>query len=70
MNDQGGRAAQSAEQRVAHFAEKVGSVRAEVGKLIVGQKSMVDGVLTCLLWCARSRRRSTCASRASSSRRT
>jgi MoxR-like ATPase len=49
MNDQGGKVAQSAEQRVAHFAEKVGSVRAEVGKLIVGQKAMVDGVLTCLL---------------------
>jgi MoxR-like ATPase len=49
MNDQGGKAADSPEERVARFAERVRTVRAEVGKLIVGQKAMIDGVLTCLL---------------------
>jgi MoxR-like ATPase len=39
----------SPEQRVARFAEKVQRVRAEVGKLVVGQKPILDGVLTCLL---------------------
>jgi MoxR-like ATPase len=43
MNDQ------SPEARVAAFAEEIRRVRDEVGKLIVGQRAIVDGVLTCLL---------------------
>jgi MoxR-like ATPase len=39
----------STEERVAAFTAKVQSVRDEVGKLIVGQQAIVDGVLTCLL---------------------
>jgi len=39
----------SPEARVAAFAEKTARVREEVGKLIVGQRAIVDGVLTCLL---------------------
>jgi MoxR-like ATPase len=34
---------------VRHFCEDVDRVRGEVGKLIVGQRGTVDGVLTCLL---------------------
>jgi len=39
----------SPEQTVAAFAETVAKVRAEVGKLVVGQQNVLDGVLTCLL---------------------
>jgi MoxR-like ATPase len=39
----------SPEQRVAAFAAKVRSIRAEVGKVVVGQQAIVDGVLTCVL---------------------
>jgi MoxR-like ATPase len=39
----------SPEDRVARFADQVRSVRDEVSKLIVGQRAMLDGVLTCLL---------------------
>jgi MoxR-like ATPase len=39
----------SPEARVAAFAEKTARVREEVGKLVVGQRAIVDGVLTCLL---------------------
>jgi MoxR-like ATPase len=49
MTADSAKASSSPEQRVADFAEKVRAVREEVGKLIVGQKPMVDGVLTCLL---------------------
>jgi MoxR-like ATPase len=41
--------AESTEQRVAGFIAKVEDVRKEVGKVIVGQRPIVDGVLTCLL---------------------
>lgn len=34
---------------VRHFREDAQRVRAEVGKMIVGQQPIVDGVLTCLL---------------------
>ena len=37
------------EQLVADFTARVDRVRAEVGKLIVGQRDIVDGALTCLL---------------------
>lgn len=40
---------QTVQQTVQGFAEKVQRVRAEVGKLVVGQSAIVDGVLTCLL---------------------
>jgi MoxR-like ATPase len=36
------------EQTVAAFAETVAKVRGEVGKLVVGQRAVLDGVLTCL----------------------
>ena len=39
----------SPEQRLAAFASAVDGVRKEIGKLIVGQRAIVDGVLTCLL---------------------
>jgi MoxR-like ATPase len=39
----------SPEQTVAAFAETVAKVRDEVGKLVVGQQNVLDGVLTCLL---------------------
>jgi MoxR-like ATPase len=39
---------QSPEQAVAAFAETVAKVRTEVGKLVVGQQAVLDGVLTCL----------------------
>jgi MoxR-like ATPase len=35
--------------RVEHFANKVDTVRKEVGKLVVGQQAILDGALTCLL---------------------
>lgn len=34
---------------VASFGEDIQRVRAEIGKMIVGQEEVVDGVLTCLL---------------------
>ncbi|MFK7990175.1 MAG: AAA family ATPase [Sandaracinaceae bacterium] len=36
-------------QLVAAFQEDIASVRAEVGKMIVGQADILDGVLTCLV---------------------
>jgi MoxR-like ATPase len=39
----------SPEQQVAAFAAKVRSIRSEVGKVVVGQQAIVDGVLTCVL---------------------
>ena len=39
---------QSPAQTVAAFAETVAKVRGEVGKLVVGQQAVLDGVLTCL----------------------
>jgi MoxR-like ATPase len=41
--------AQSPEQAVAACADTVAKVRDEVGKLVVGQQNVLDGVLTCLL---------------------
>src|SRR5690242_20530873 len=38
----------SPEQTVAAFAETVAKVRGEIGKLVVGQQAVLDGVLTCL----------------------
>ena len=36
-------------ERVAHFRRATDRLRAEVGKVIVGQQDIVDGVITCLL---------------------
>ena len=36
-------------QRVLHFQEKLATLREEVGKVIVGHREVVDGVLTCML---------------------
>lgn len=41
--------AKTAEAQVARFADDVAAVRAQVGRVIVGQAQVVDGVLTCLL---------------------
>jgi MoxR-like ATPase len=37
------------EQRVKDFRTKIGRLREEVGKVIVGHRDVVDGVLTCML---------------------
>lgn len=37
------------EQRVEDFRKKIGRLREEVGKVIVGHRDVVDGVLTCML---------------------
>jgi MoxR-like ATPase len=37
------------EQRVKDFRAKIGRLREEVGKVIVGHRDVVDGVLTCML---------------------
>lgn len=36
-------------QRVEDFTKKIGLLREEVGKVIVGMRDVVDGVLTCML---------------------
>src|SRR4051812_24542321 len=36
-------------QALDHFSKQLAAVRSEVGKLIVGQTEIVDGVITCLL---------------------
>ena len=43
------RRSHAAEELVARFREDVGRLRSEIGKVIVGQEDIVDGVLTCLL---------------------
>lgn len=40
---------ETAEASIERFAERVGVVRDEIGKVVVGQREVVDGVLTCLL---------------------
>ncbi len=37
------------EEQVERFGEDIGRVKAEIGKMIVGQEEILDGVLTCLL---------------------
>ncbi len=39
----------SVETRAAHFQSKLGILREEIAKVIVGQRAVVDGVLTCML---------------------
>jgi len=43
------KSASSPNERVERFREDVERVKAEVGKMIVGQEEILDGVLTCLL---------------------
>ena len=38
-----------AREEVTTFQRKLGAVREEIGSVIVGQKSVIDGVLTCML---------------------
>jgi MoxR-like ATPase len=37
------------EREVQRFRDKLGSLREEIGRVIVGQRQVVDGVLTCML---------------------
>jgi MoxR-like ATPase len=38
-----------AREEIVEFQKKLGTMREEIGKVIVGQRAVVDGVLTCLL---------------------
>jgi MoxR-like ATPase len=40
---------EQARRETADFQKKIGTVREEIGKVIVGQRAVVDGVLTCML---------------------
>jgi MoxR-like ATPase len=40
---------EQAKSDIAEFTKKLGSVREEMARVIVGQRTVVDGVLTCLL---------------------
>jgi len=42
-------ATESVRADVLHFREKIASMRSEIGKVIIGNKDVVDGVLICLL---------------------
>jgi MoxR-like ATPase len=39
----------NAKQEVDDFCQQIGALQGEVGRVIVGQKAVVDGVITCLL---------------------
>ncbi len=41
--------AQAAREEVEAFQKKVGALREEIGRVIVGNREVVDGVLTCML---------------------
>lgn len=47
--DSGVSTADQASQKAEHFHSRFGILRAEIGKVMVGQQDIVDGVLTCLL---------------------
>jgi MoxR-like ATPase len=47
MSDEGMN--EQTKQRVDDFTKKIGTLREEVGKVIVGMRDVVDGVLTCML---------------------
>jgi MoxR-like ATPase len=40
---------EQAKREIAEFQAKLGAIREEIGKVIVGQRAVIDGVLTCLL---------------------
>ena len=41
--------AETAQGEVAHFQEQIGRLREEIGRVIVGNREVIDGVLTCML---------------------
>lgn len=41
--------AEEAREQVEHFQKKIGQLREEIGRVIVGNREVVDGVLTCML---------------------
>src|SRR5690606_19913641 len=41
--------AEAAREEVEHFQKQVGKLREEIGKVVVGNREVVDGVLTCML---------------------
>src|SRR5688572_19388980 len=36
-------------EQVAGFQKKIGALREEIGRIIVGNREVIDGVLTCML---------------------
>ena len=40
---------EQARDEIVEFQKKLGTIREEIGKVIVGQRAVVDGVLTCML---------------------
>src|SRR5262245_63868602 len=38
-----------ARDKVANFQKRVGGLREEIGRVIVGNRDVIDGVLTCML---------------------
>src|SRR6187549_3909416 len=40
---------EQAREEISEFVKKLGTVREEVARVIVGQRAVVDGVLTCML---------------------
>jgi MoxR-like ATPase len=40
---------QGTKQEIEGFIKKIGGIREEIGRVIVGQRTVIDGVLTCLL---------------------
>ena len=38
-----------AREEIEAFTKKIGVVREEIGRVIVGQRAVIDGVLTCML---------------------
>ncbi|MCA9640767.1 MAG: AAA family ATPase, partial [Myxococcales bacterium] len=41
--------AEAAREEVEDFQKQVGKLREEIGRVIVGNREVVDGVLTCML---------------------
>ncbi|NRA33342.1 MAG: MoxR family ATPase [Polyangiaceae bacterium] len=41
--------AENAKEKVADFQRRVGAIREEIGRVIVGQRPVIDGALTCVL---------------------
>ncbi|HMJ11136.1 MAG TPA: AAA family ATPase, partial [Polyangiaceae bacterium] len=40
---------EAAQEEVVAFQKKMGTLREEIGQVIVGNRDVVDGVLTCML---------------------
>src|SRR3982751_5666703 len=41
--------AEQAREEVAEFQKRIGALREEIGRVIVGNREVIDGVLTCML---------------------